>query len=958
MSRDASRSTGASEVTVSPSTVPAGVLRRAGDGVDYAWCGVRITAAADLTETAEYSGVAEDVRRRKTLEADIAYLRTYLAAADGTVIDLRWRNEPATRTLSASILGRVRAGSVDGALDGALALRHRLTAAPRHIQVAPLVTDDELAFELAPFGVHPEGAAEIRKRCVTGIPGRPDAGVAYYFAVQPWHAVASSWEPLLQVLAHHPQPVMLSIAIEPVTVPAHIPPLLESISTHYGRLAKEGEWRRDTLYSGPVKLTPDTFAVDAEKLYADATRRYRDRCVRVRVALASSSPLDDGLIGLVAATISPAELGKQRSYLSEQLVGAAFSYERPQSATDLSTFSANLSALATTRWGGSSIWEHRHAPPQALRLITEIVDPTEACAAFRLPAAINGHLPGFPVRRPALSGATTYVPSGPAVAIGNQVVNDVEAGPLSIEVAALTKHMLCVGAPGSGKTNTTLALCRSLWVDHRVPFLVIEPVNSDRDDYRWLATQPGMAELVVLTAADERLAPLRLNPFQVPRGVRVGEHIATLLQCFDATFGLWDPLPVIYNRALRAAYLLNGLIPDDIATGEATDWPTLAQFVSAMRAATDELDYEGEIKANIMAAARLRAESLLEGSCGSTLDCRTGYPMAELLARPVVVELAAIGDNRKEQSLITALLLAQMTEYYKSSRPVSQRLEHVTIVEEAHRLLGKPAPTMGDNKEGNAAAQAAEAFANTIAENRKYGEGIVIVEQVPTKLVSDAYKSTNLKVLHKLPAEEDRRLIGGTMRFNADQERYAGTLEPFTGFVHHDALDRPALVRVPNVRREAALAAGLEEAPMPTREDLRDRFLQFAAAVPEVNEALAPYAECAGCAHRCQFRPYAKAMVTPAATQRLFTRLQEYPAGATEIPAWWQTTLADVATLARPVRPRLVGADEAAAADLEACTFLHLLRGGFEGGTTAWAELYRTHRSAAAEPGPPGPPAS
>src|SRR5262249_41968518 len=76
----------------------------------------------------------------------------------------------------------------------------------------------------------------------------------------------------------------------------------------------------------------------------------------------------------------------------------------------------------------------------------------------------------------------------------------------------------------------------------------------------------------------------------------------------------------------------------------------------------------------------------------------------------------------------------------------------------------RPADGRGQ-EEAQAKEKAAEAFAQTLAENRKYGEGVVIVEQVPTKLVEDAVKNTNLKGLHRLGAEEDRRYVGASMGF-------------------------------------------------------------------------------------------------------------------------------------------------------------------------------------------------
>ncbi|GAA3055298.1 hypothetical protein GCM10020000_41960 [Streptomyces olivoverticillatus] len=146
----------------------------------------------------------------------------------------------------------------------------------------------------------------------------------------------------------------------------------------------------------------------------------------------------------------------------------------------------------------------------------------------------------------------------------------------------------------------------------------------------------------------------------------------------------------IYNRALRNTYARKGIVPTDVSTpAHAGSWPTLRDFITEMRKECEQLGYSGEVRDNIIAASRLRAESLAEGACGSTLDCARSYPVEELLSRPVVIELAGVGDNEKEQSLVTALILQTMTEHYKATRR-GDGLSHVTVIEEAHRLLGRP----------------------------------------------------------------------------------------------------------------------------------------------------------------------------------------------------------------------------------------------------------------------------
>lgn len=942
--------TAGSPVAGSPVEGPSSGVLTVSDGTTvWAWTAVRVDAAADLTETQEYADLPEAERRVKAVAAETAWLTGQWDVTHGERVELRYLTDPAERSLSCALLGRVSAPTRAGAEAAALALRARLAALPRHVHASPVEDEAEVARLLTPFAPEPTtGVAEIRKRYRTGVPNRPDAGVSYYLAPQPFTASAPPWDALWQALAAHPFPVMLTIGLEPYVVPDDLGPLLHRVATQYGRLGTPGQLP-DGLWSPGTQLAPDAFAVDASRVYADAARRYTDRAFRIRVALASPAPVPESLTELVGGTVSPQEQAREDGVLTETFTGPAHSVVRP-SVGELPALWRGLTTLEQPRWGGDHGWRLPEPLSPPLRLLADLVDAREAGAAFRLPLAVSGHMAGFPVRRPGMSGETAYRAGGPAVTLGRQLVHDTPAGPLGIGLDDLTRHALFVGTTGSGKTNTTLAFCEQLWRDHRIPFLVIEPVNSELDDYRWLATRPGFEDLVVLTVGDESTAPLRLNPFEVPTGVRISTHTAGLMACFDAAFGLWDPLPGIYNRALRATYARKGIVPTDIA-GPAHDWPTLRDFITEMKAQCEQLDYSGEVRDNIVAASRLRAESLAEGACGSTLDVARSYPVEELLSRPVVVELAAVGDNEKEQSLVTALLLQSMTEHYKANR-AGGSLSHVTVIEEAHRLLGQPVARSGDAKEGNAQARAAQAFANTLAENRKYGEGIVIVEQVPGKLVEDAYKNTNLKVMHRLPSAADRELIGGTMRFSPDQERYAATLEPFQAFAHHDRIDRPALIRVPDVRAEAAREAGVPRAPLADGPELAARFREFASATPGVDSALAPFADCEGCRHRCAFRSRAATAVWPEHATELRKRVAEYPKSKPGQADWWRSTTEWVTEVADTVPLPPADTDSGAAvADYHACVFIHLARTAWQRKTLPWTRLYRTHA-----PTPPGAP--
>jgi hypothetical protein len=69
-------------------------------------------------------------------------------------------------------------------------------------------------------------------------------------------------------------------------------------------------------------------------------------------------------------------------------------------------------------------------------------------------------------------------------------------------------------------------------------------------------------------------------------------------------------------------------------------------------------------------------------------------------------------------------------------------------------------------------------FADLLAEVRAYGEGLVIAEQIPAKLILDVIKNTAVKVVHRLPAADDREAVGATMNLTPDQSAYLVTLVP------------------------------------------------------------------------------------------------------------------------------------------------------------------------------------
>jgi hypothetical protein len=154
-----------------------------------------------------------------------------------------------------------------------------------------------------------------------------------------------------------------------------------------------------------------------------------------------------------------------------------------------------------------------------------------------------------------------------------------------------------------------------------------------------------------------------------------------------------------------------------------------------------------------------------------------------------------VGDDRDKAFLMGGLLI-QLTEHLRVETRrhpelLARGLRHLSVFEEAHRLLRR-------TEQPGPAAHAVELFASLLAEIRAYGEGLIVAEQIPSKLVADVIKNTAVKIMHRLPAADDREAVGATVNLTERQSQYLVTLPPGAAAVFTDGMDQPVLVRMPD----------------------------------------------------------------------------------------------------------------------------------------------------------------
>ncbi|MEU1364619.1 hypothetical protein ABZ454_00545 [Streptomyces sp. NPDC005803] len=376
-----------------------GVLTAASPQGVWAWVAVRLAPAAALDAHRGYADVPEEQRRTQAAGQELAWLEALLASGPGIRFELRLRNDPSARLLRGALLGQARGADHDAAVRAALALRDRLTAAPRHVRAEPVSDTDEVRDWLAPFTPHPDGLAELRKPLAHAPCARRDTGRTDSFAVSPLRWAAHSREPFWAELGRLPYPAVAGVCLEPYTVPQDVRHAFRALADEYARLAAPGSVRPTWNVAAP----PDVFAGQALPLLQDAVRRYAGRAYRSRVSLACAEALPPGLAEQFAAAAGGAVVCRPPA--------------REWAAAWANTAGLNRNRLPLTYAQG--------APAHALNpvewLLTDLLDASEAAAAFRLPYEVPGHHPLFaapgrvPGPRPAEPGpapARQPVPPG------------------------------------------------------------------------------------------------------------------------------------------------------------------------------------------------------------------------------------------------------------------------------------------------------------------------------------------------------------------------------------------------------------------------------------------------------------------------------------------------------------------------------------------------------------------
>lgn len=474
-----------------------------------------------------------------------------------------------------------------------------------------------------------------------------------------------------------------------------------------------------------------------------------------------------------------------------------------------------LEVIAPVLVGSATLGRHpyRLRAPEGARSLAEALAVTAAdsCGDARTPFTVTAgaltalaglprrEVPGLRVLAPGsfdVTSETRAAPADPDAGLDLGEILDAQDRPVGsfrVPLPTVNRHAFITGATGSGKSQTVRHLLEQATAAH-LPWLVIEPVKSEYAAMAGRLATVGDA-VTVVNPADPEAAPLSVNPLAPEPGYPVQAHIDMVRALFLAAFDADEPFPQIMSQALQRVYAESGW---DVATGKGAPGaatppsvPTLGRLRRAALAVIDDVGYGRELRADVRGFVDVRLRSLRIGAAGRFFEGGHPADVGGLLRRNLVLAIEDVA-NDEDKAFLMGTLVIRIAEHLRlraRSGPAGG-LRHILVIEEAHRLLRA-------RREDRASAHAVELLAGMLAEIRAYGEGIVVADQIPAKLVPDVIKNTALKVAHRLPAQDDRDLVGAAMNLDPAQSRQVVALEPGVAAVFADGMDRPLRIRVP-----------------------------------------------------------------------------------------------------------------------------------------------------------------
>jgi DNA-binding MarR family transcriptional regulator len=316
--------------------------------------------------------------------------------------------------------------------------------------------------------------------------------------------------------------------------------------------------------------------------------------------------------------------------------------------------------------------------------------------------------------------------------------------PLYLRLKDINRHVGIFGSTGTGKTTFALNLIRQL---HKkgLPVLIFDWEKS----YRSLINK--IPDLQVFTVGSD-INPLFLNFLTVPPGIEFDEYIKSIVAIISED----------YIGGIGAdTMLLNYMEMAFQETGH-------PYFEDLKQIVLREINKDMGRKGRLTGRSGLWKESvsrqitfMSKGGAGTVVNPRKHYPLEDLFSKPVVLEFGNL-KSPYDRKFFIHVILNWLSIYNQHCGMFSQDLKQVLIFEEFHNIVMK-------GKHDNMVS-------TLFRESRKYGVGLVAIDQTPSEIPNSIFANMNVKVSFALATNRDIIAMSKAMNLDFIRSRYLGML--------------------------------------------------------------------------------------------------------------------------------------------------------------------------------------
>lgn len=378
---------------------------------------------------------------------------------------------------------------------------------------------------------------------------------------------------------------------------------------------------------------------------------------------------------------------------------------------------------------------------------------------------------------------------------------------VKLDMDSLCAHTFITGSTGTGKSNFIYNLLEQIYEEDK-HFLVIEPAKGEYKN-----VLGGFDEVSVYGTNPMYTEILHINPFSFPKHINILEHIDRLVEIFNACWPMYAAMPAVLKDAIERVYKDKGWVFSN-PSYYSEDFPTFADLIKVLPDIMSESLYSADTKSDYSGALITRVKSLTNGINGEIFCSSMEINNEALFDKNVIVDISRVGSV-ETKSLIMGIIIMKLQEYRMQPDKMNENLQHITVLEEAHNLLRRTSFAQAQES-SNLQGKSVEMLTNAIAEMRTYGEGFIIADQAPDMLDEAVIRNTNIKIIFRLPDENDCELVGKSIALTDVQIKELAKLPAFVAVIHQNDWIEAVLCKSEKYDKERKYAFSKKESNIST----------------------------------------------------------------------------------------------------------------------------------------------